>query len=125
MRRRLTGESSGAGRIALATGRFRGRQSFIHNAADGAGAAAALGAATKAMVDLAGRARRLLSFGERCAYVLIRQNVARAYDHCRRVRRNWYDLKLSLARAKIPCKEKILFIGILIIAVRNSSLIDY
>ena len=53
---------------------------LIHDLADGAGATAALGAATEATVDLSGRAgtRLRLAGG---ADVLIAQNVAGADDH--------------------------------------------
>ena len=111
--------------VLLATRRFRGDQRLIHDPADRAGAAATLGAATKAMIDLAGGARCLLARRERRAHVLIGENVARADDHRGQARPNWYDLQLSVARAKTACKEKILFIGVLIIRARNSLLIDY
>ena len=53
---------------------------LVHDLADGAGAAAALGAAAKAAIDLAGRARpRLRRDGG--ADIVVTQNIAGADDH--------------------------------------------
>ena len=66
-------------RAAIA-GRRRGIERLIHDFADGAGAAAALGAAAKATIDLPGRARRRLRRHRR-ADILVAQNVAGTDDH--------------------------------------------
>src|SRR5947209_18436392 len=65
---------------AAGAGSLRGIQRFVHDLADGAGAAAALGAAAKAAIDLPRRARpRLRRDGG--ADVVVAQNVAGADDH--------------------------------------------
>src|SRR5216684_9306358 len=66
-----------AARTALASG---GRQRLVHDPPDGARAPPALGAATEAAIDLAGRKRRLLG-AERRAHVFVGQHVARTDDH--------------------------------------------
>jgi hypothetical protein len=53
---------------------------FIHDLADGSRAAAALGAAAQAAIDLAGGARARLR-PHRSADIMVAQNVARADDH--------------------------------------------
>src|SRR3982074_3228902 len=65
---------------ALAAGAAGARDGLVHDAADGARAAAALGAATKAAINLAGGARRLLS-RQRGPNVVVGQHVARTDDH--------------------------------------------
>ena len=58
------------------------RNRLVHDAADGARAAAALDAAAEATIDLAGGARRL--FGtDRGAHVVVSQHVARTDNHGR------------------------------------------
>jgi hypothetical protein len=52
---------------------------LIHEAADGARAAAALGAAAQTAIDLAGQARPLRLDGG--ADILIAQHIARTDDH--------------------------------------------
>src|SRR5215467_4240629 len=64
---------------AAAAGR---RDRVVHDAADGARAAAALGAAAEAAIDLAGGARRLLG-ADRRAHVVVAQHVAGTDDHGR------------------------------------------
>ena len=65
---------------AAVTGRRRGIERLIHDLADGAGAAAALGAAAEAAIDLPGRARpRLRRDGG--TDIVVGQNVAGANDH--------------------------------------------
>src|SRR5882757_11312867 len=66
---------------AIAGGyRLRAIQRLVHDLADGAGAAAALGAAAEAAIDLPGRARpRLRRDGG--ADIVVAQNVAGADDH--------------------------------------------
>src|SRR2546429_9163185 len=64
---------------AAAAGR---RDRIVHDAADGARATAALGAAAEAAIDLPGRSWRLL--GADCrAHVVVAQHVARTDDHGR------------------------------------------
>ena len=67
---------------APATGGGRGIQRFVHDLANGAGAAAALGAAAKAAIDLASRARTHLR-RDGGADIVVTQNVAGADDHGR------------------------------------------
>ena len=68
--------NSGFGLVTVAgMGRFGPLQRLIHDAADGAGATAALGAATQAAIDLTGRARTVLRTARR-ADVLVAQNIA-------------------------------------------------
>src|SRR6516162_9212844 len=62
---------------AAAAGR---RDRVVHDAADGARATAALGAAAEAAIDLPGAARRLLGADHR-AHVVVAQHVARTDDH--------------------------------------------
>src|SRR5262249_41434768 len=72
---------SKAGSVALAWVTCAGRRNrLVHDAADGARAAAALDAAAEATIDLAGGARRL--FGtDRGAHVVVSQHVARTDNH--------------------------------------------
>ena len=66
-------------RAAVAS-RFGGIERLVHDLADGAGAAAALGAATETAIDLPGRARpRLRRDGG--ADIVVAQNIAGADDH--------------------------------------------
>src|SRR3954451_6918869 len=70
---------SGIRRAAVAPG-LRGTEPLVHDLADGAGAAAALGAAAEAAIDLPGGARpRLRRDGG--ADIVVAQNVAGADDH--------------------------------------------
>jgi hypothetical protein len=65
---------------AAGAGSRCGIQRFVHDLADGAGAAATLGAAAEAAIDLPGRARpRLRRDGG--ADIVVAQNVAGADDH--------------------------------------------
>jgi hypothetical protein len=57
-------------------------QSFIHDLADRPGATAALGAAAKAAINLAGRARRRMGAGG--AYFVVAEDVGGAVDHLNR-----------------------------------------
>src|SRR5262249_58042490 len=72
---------SKAGSVALAwvTGAGR-RNRFVHDAADGARAAAALDAAAEATIDLAGGARRLFST-DRGAHGVVSHHVAKTDNH--------------------------------------------
>src|SRR5262249_45246442 len=67
-------------RTALPGGHASPGDRLVHDAADGAGAAAALGAATEAAIDLTGRARGSLG-RERAAHVVVAQHIAGADDH--------------------------------------------
>lgn len=86
--------------MSFAAARRRGAgQGFIHDAPDRARATSALGAASEAIIDLAGRARDFAA-RQRRAHVMIGEDVAGADDHCREgPAANWYNLKLSLAQA--------------------------
>jgi len=72
-------------RSAAACG-VRSSQRFIHDAADGPCAASALGAAPKAVIDLAGSTRRGFVARERRADVVVTEHVAGADDHCQKAR---------------------------------------
>src|SRR5205814_4213683 len=79
---RLTALRNSGRRLTRAAGASssRGIQRLVHDLADGAGAAAALGAAAKAAIDLPGRARtRLRRDGG--ADIVVAQNVTGADDH--------------------------------------------
>src|ERR1700733_3278239 len=83
-------------------------QRFIHDAADGAGATPALRTATKALIDLARRARSICAVRQRGTHVVVGQDVTGTDNHLRRVRRrNGSIWVLSLAYAECVCKEKI------------------
>src|SRR5262249_31205730 len=71
---------SGFGLLGAALAVGRGRDGLVHDPANGAGAAAALGAAAQTAVDLACRARRRLH-PHRRADILVCQYVAGADDH--------------------------------------------
>jgi hypothetical protein len=58
-----------------------GAERFIHDFLDGAGAPAALSAATEASVDLPGRARRHLRNAHGGADVVVGEDVAGTNDH--------------------------------------------
>ena len=58
----------------------RGIRRLVHDLADGAGTAAALGATAKAAIDLPGRARTHLR-RHRGTDIVVAQNVAGANDH--------------------------------------------
>jgi hypothetical protein len=62
-----------------AAGFGAGAKGFVHNLADGAGATAALGAASETAVNLPRRAR--LIFGHGIAHVVVGKDVAGANDH--------------------------------------------
>jgi hypothetical protein len=79
--RRLAGAESGlrGPRAAVAGCRTGAAERLVHEAADGARAAAALGAAAETAIDPAGRARPLRRDGG--ADILIAQHIARTDDH--------------------------------------------
>src|SRR6266446_3657225 len=71
--------------VALATARAAAagrRDRVVHDAADGACATAALGAAAETAIDLPGGARRLFD-ADRRAHVVVAQHVAGTDDHGR------------------------------------------
>src|SRR3954451_21330500 len=70
---------SGIRRAAVAAG-LRGTERLVHDLADGAGAAAALGAAAEAAVNLPGRARPRLRRDDG-ADIVVAENVAGADNH--------------------------------------------
>src|SRR5262245_63280882 len=80
-KRRLSNDDLVALRSARAAAAGR-RDGVVHDAADGARAAAALGAAAEAAIDLTGRPRRLLG-ADRRAHVVVAEHVARTDDHGR------------------------------------------
>ena len=63
------------------TGRPGDGQRLIHDAANGAGTASALGAAAEAMIDLPGRAWDVVARRKGRAHILIGEHVARTHDH--------------------------------------------
>src|SRR4051794_16565570 len=67
---------------AAAAGRRGPIERLVHDLADGAGAAAALGAAAQAAIDLAGRAGTLLRLAGG-PDILVTQHVAGTDDHGR------------------------------------------
>src|ERR1700751_1504396 len=110
-----------ASRGCPATCGFGAGKRFIHDAADGARTAPALGAATEAVIDLSGGAWDVLAGRHRRAHVAIREHVAGTHNHCRRASgklvpswsqnwsQDWSNLKLSIAEASDACKAKIVF----------------
>jgi hypothetical protein len=79
---RLTTLRNSGRRLTRVAGAASGRgiQRLVHDLADGAGAAAALGAAAEAAIDLPGRTRRRLR-RDGGADIVVAQNVAGADDH--------------------------------------------
>lgn len=75
-------ESSGAGGTGVGGCRSRGKR-LVHDAADGARATSALSAAAEAMVDLTGGPRGGVARAQRCAHVVVGEDVAGADDHLR------------------------------------------
>ena len=61
--------------------RLRSGQRFIHDSTDGTRTSAASGAATKAVIDLAGGPRCSLVARQRRAHVVVGQHVTGADDH--------------------------------------------
>src|SRR5262249_22941042 len=80
-KRRLSNDDLVALPTARATAAGR-RDRVVHDAANGAPAAAALRAAAETAIDLPGGARRLLGADHR-AHVVVAQQVARTDDHGR------------------------------------------
>src|SRR5215469_5071668 len=78
-KRRLSNDDLVALRSACAAAAGR-RDRVVHDAADGARATAALGAAAEAAIDLPGGSWRLLGADHR-AHVVVAQHVARTDDH--------------------------------------------
>ena len=70
------------GRAAVA-GRSRRRnvESLVHDLADGARAAATLGTAAKAAIDLTGGAGRAFARADHASHVVVGQNIAMTNDH--------------------------------------------
>ena len=68
------------GTVSPAAGGVGRGQRFVHDPADGADAASALGAAAEAPIDLTGGPRRFCP-GERRADVVVGQHVAGTNDH--------------------------------------------
>ena len=69
-------------RTATAAPLGAGTKGITHDLADGAGTAAALGAAPQAIVDLSRRARQVAHRGGHCRpHVGVGQNIAGADDH--------------------------------------------
>jgi hypothetical protein len=117
LRRRLRARSAAdrLGSARLGGARFSGAKGFVHDAADGASAAPALRAAAEALIDLARRARRIRIVRQRGTHVLVGQDVTGTDNHLQESpAANWFDLKLSLAYAECVCKEKTLFVAVLI-----------
>jgi hypothetical protein len=79
---------------------------FIHDAANGSRAAAALGAASQAMINLASCARRIGLVRHRSTHILVAEDVAGTNNHLNKgPATNWYDLKLSIDQAIFRCKD--------------------
>jgi hypothetical protein len=115
-------EKSGLVTVGLATGLLAPGKRFIHDAADGARASPALGAATQAMIDLPRGTWRFGAVRQSRAHVMVGEHVAGANNHLNKSpATNWYDLKPSLTHAYFDCKDKISFIAILISAHRSTS----
>jgi hypothetical protein len=101
-----------------AGGASRG-QRFVHDAADGSGAAAALGAASETAVHLACRPRSGTVAGQCSAHVVVGEYVTGANDHRRQTRRSFcincnYPF---LSTVQIDFNQKIFFEAILIFVV--------
>src|SRR3954463_9100817 len=72
---------SAAGKRTSAAFGFRARQSVFHDRADRARAAAAIGTATEAPINLGGSARTVGPGAETCFDGSVREDVAGANDH--------------------------------------------
>jgi hypothetical protein len=118
---RLIVWKSGPVAAGLATTLLRSGKRLVHDAADGARASPALGAATQAMIDLPRGTRRIGAVRQRRTHVMVGEHVAGADNHLNKSPANWYDLKPSLAHGYFDCKDKISFIAILIFPGRNTS----
>jgi hypothetical protein len=80
-------------------------QRFIHDAADSAGAAAALRAAAEAAIDLIGGRRAGRSVVESGPHIAIAEDVAGTNDHCgTNSRPGWTTFDVS--HAQPACKKK-------------------
>jgi hypothetical protein len=86
---------------------FRGGQRIVHNLADRARTAAALGATSEAAIDLTGGARRThLASG---ANRFVRDHIARTDDHFAPLPAGLLPSQLSLLDFNSPRKGKTLF----------------
>jgi hypothetical protein len=63
-----------------------GNERLVHDPPDGTGAPAALGAASQATIDVAGRSQRRCGSREGAAYVVVGEHVAGTDDHSRKAR---------------------------------------
>src|SRR5262249_2609816 len=78
---------------------------LVHDAADGARAAPALGAAAEAAIDLAG-GPGIAALMDRGTHVVIAEHVAGTHDHAGRPLDDWFVLKLSILRPDVGGKRK-------------------
>ena len=99
--------SDGVGNPTAAAG--GGNERLVHDLPDGTGAPAALGAASQATIDVAGRSRRRRGTQERTAYVVVGEHVAGTDDHSRKARprigiacNHLHNAKDEAAQEEIP-----------------------
>jgi hypothetical protein len=94
--------------------RVGGTERFVHDAADGAHAAPALGAAAEAAIDFTGGARRRLVARKRGTDVVVGQHIAGADDHSKSARRRVStNRNYSVPRAEDDFNQNMLFVIIL------------
>ena len=84
---------------------------LVHDAPDGAGAPAALGAAAQAPIDVAGRSRRGFIARQSGAHVLVGQHVAGTDDHSRGPAADWYHLQPFNSAGEQAVQEEILVLS--------------
>ena len=95
---------------------------FVHDAADGACAPPALGAAAEATIDFARGTRGSIIVRQRRAHVMIGEHVARADDHCEKPGRTLVSIAtIDLGRTFGDCNQKLLFELILSYSRKNIS----
>lgn len=64
-----------------AAGLGAGAEGFVHDLLDGSRTTAAFGAATQTVIDLPGRARKILGLGHNATHVVVGQDVAGTNNH--------------------------------------------
>ena len=84
---------------------------LVHDAPNGAGAPAALGAAAQAPIDVAGRSRWGFIARQSGTHVLVGQHVAGTDDHSRGPAADWYHLQPFNNAGDEAAQEEILVLS--------------